>query len=91
MLPLILKINIKEKDNKGFRLWLPLFLIWLILLPFAIVGWVLLIVIGILATPLGHGRKFIFGPIALMRVLFSLRGLKVDVDSADDRVFVEFK
>ncbi len=35
MIPLILKLRIKDKNHKGFGIWLPLFLLWLIVLPIA--------------------------------------------------------
>ncbi len=33
MIPLLLRIRIRKKNHKGVNLWLPLFLIWPIILP----------------------------------------------------------
>ena len=33
MIPLLALVSFRNKRNRGFRLWIPLFLVWLLLLP----------------------------------------------------------
>lgn len=37
MMPLLAFLRIRGRSNRGFRLWIPLFLIWLLLLPLVLV------------------------------------------------------
>ncbi len=87
--PSIMRIKIGEKE-KGFRLWLPLFLLWpvvllvaLLLAPFILVGAVVL-------WPKGWGRPLLLvGPL-LLGLVFALRGLTIDVEDGDERVYISF-
>ena len=38
MLPLVVRVHVLGRAGHGIRLWIPLFLMWLLLLPFRIVG-----------------------------------------------------
>lgn len=38
MLPLMIKINIKNNKNRRFGIWLPLFILWLIIIPLLILA-----------------------------------------------------
>ena len=37
MPPMLMKLHIERRGRRGFSLWLPLFLFWLLMLPIAIV------------------------------------------------------
>ena len=36
MIPFVAVVSLRNQDSRTFRLWIPLFLIWLIVLPIAI-------------------------------------------------------
>jgi uncharacterized membrane protein len=36
MIPLVAVVSLRNQESRTFRLWIPLFLIWLLLLPLAI-------------------------------------------------------
>ena len=36
MIPLVAVVRLRNQDSRTFRLWIPLFLVWLLLLPLAI-------------------------------------------------------
>ena len=36
MIPFVAVVSLRDQDSCTFRLWIPLFLIWLLLLPLAI-------------------------------------------------------
>ena len=38
MIPFVAVVSLRNQDSRTFRLWIPLFLVWLLLLPFRIVG-----------------------------------------------------
>jgi hypothetical protein len=83
MPPLFLRIHVLNTYGREIRLWIPLFLLWLLVLPFAIVVLPVLLIVAVVldVDP--------FSAIAgVMRVLSSLRGSHVEVDSAQASVFV---
>jgi hypothetical protein len=71
-----------NKMRRGVRLWVPLFLVWL-LLPFAVV---LLPVFFVLCAVLDIAPFATLG--AFFAVLGSLNGTHVEVDSPDAAVFI---
>jgi uncharacterized membrane protein len=36
MIPFVAVVSLRHQDSRTFRLWIPLFLVWLLLLPLAI-------------------------------------------------------
>lgn len=37
MIPLVAVVRLRDEDSQTFRLWIPLFLVWLLLVPLGIV------------------------------------------------------
>jgi len=83
MPPLFLRIHVLNHVGREIRLWIPLFLLWFLMLPFAVV---ILPVLLITAVVLDIDP---FPALAsALRILSSLRGSHVEVDSPDASVFV---
>jgi len=36
MIPLVAVVRLRNEDSRTFRLWIPLFLVWLLLLPLGV-------------------------------------------------------
>jgi hypothetical protein len=91
--PYLLKLHIKNPDH-NFGLWLPLFLIWPIVLACLLAAFFILLPFAALTIiftwRLGWWRSVILGIPALCRVFCNLRGMSVDVGGNDGRVEVEF-
>ena len=85
--PSLLVIRIKEKNGKGLRLWLPIFLVWWLIIP------VLLIVPWISKysryEPIEFRSPF-KAAIRLVIAFCSTRGITVSV-KGDDNVYVAFR
>jgi len=83
--PMFLRVRVQD-DKRRIRLWIPL-----------IVLWPLVVVVVLLGTPVlvaarsGHRARsrsvLLAGPL-LLYVLASLRGLRCNVVSGEDRVFI---
>ena len=75
-------------ERRGFGLWLPLFL----LLPLALVVLIILsplILVGILILwPSGRGRRALLVLPAAFRIYCSLRGLRIDIQSGRQSVYI---
>ena len=86
MLPLVVRVHVLGRAGRGVRLWIPLFLMWLLLLPFALIVLPVLFVVCIVVDvdpfpALG----------AIWRVLCGLSGAHVEVEAPDASVFVSVR
>ena len=85
--PILMHLRIRGEE-KGFGLWLPLFL----LLPLALVVFIILsplILIAVLILwPSGWGKRALLVLRAAGEIFCSMRGLKVDVQSGDQCIYI---
>ncbi len=83
-----------RNPRRSLGLWLPLFLLGPIALVFLLAFFLIVLVFAILATiftwQLRWWRPIIVGIPALFRMLWSLRGLSVDVEKDGGKVQVKF-
>jgi hypothetical protein len=89
MIPWNLRLKVK-RDGGGVNLWIPLVVVWILLLPPAIlvfIAWLILRIVGS-ANPEAAGAARIIAASAV--VLWRLGGLKVKVRSAESDVTFRF-
>lgn len=88
--PMLLYMRLESPQRRGFGMWLPLFLVWLILLP--------IVVLAALTAALADAALFLGGAsyhhytLLLLRclsVLGALRGTVVHVHSAETVVEID--
>jgi hypothetical protein len=91
MIPLILKLRIKDKNQRRFGIWLPLFLIWLIVLPLLVLPVPLVLLVALILWPSGKGRLVLYSYIAIFGLIGNLSGLKVDIQSKDSIVYLNLR
>jgi hypothetical protein len=77
-----------QGEERGFGLWLPLFL----LLPVALVVLIILsplILIAVLVLwPSGWGKRALLVLRAAFEVFYSMRGLSIDIQSSNQCVYI---
>jgi hypothetical protein len=84
--PLTATVHVKPRGwRSGIRLWLPLFLFWLLLLPLAILALPFLFVAAII-----FGVRFWASIRSALALLAAFHGTEVEVEKADTRVFINF-
>jgi hypothetical protein len=88
--PQIMILRILDND-KNLRLWLPLFLVYLLATAFALVLAPLVIVAGIILYPFGWGKSLLLAGPYIYNVICNLRGLEVDVHKKHEQFFISFK
>ena len=82
--PLSATLHVKPSGWRfGIRLWLPLFLVWLILLPLVLLALPFLFVAAVI-----FGVRFWSSLRAAGALLTALRGTKVEVENPHTRVFI---
>jgi hypothetical protein len=83
--PLTASVHVKPAGWRfGIRLWLPLFLIWLLLLPLFVLALPFLFVASLV-----FGFRLLRSLGAVMAVLAGFKGTKVEVENPGARIFVK--
>ena len=88
--PSVLRLRI-HTSRRHFGLWLPLFLVWPLLLVLGLVLWPLLLIGAIVLWHRGWGKTLLLGGPALFRLFCALRGLKVEVKQPSEKVLISFR
>lgn len=88
--PLLMRLRVYDRRHR-IGLWIPLFLLFPIVLAIAIILTPLVLIAVILLWPFGWGRPaLVLGP-TVARCLCALRGLEVDVKEGKELVLISFK
>jgi hypothetical protein len=83
MIPLMIVIRIRKQKRNILRLWVPLFLVWLLLLPFILLSLPLVVVV-LMALRMNPFRALKAG----WQLMAGLRGTQVEVDDGSAWVLV---
>jgi hypothetical protein len=83
MIPVWMKVKVLGKDGRKITIPLPLFLVWIIVFALLIAVFPLVLVAGILSYPFGRSKKIFCLYFMIYVLIFSLSGLRVDVDSKE--------
>lgn len=83
MIPMLLTISVRARGVRPIRVWLPLFLIWILLLPFLVLIVPAVMILGAIAR---------LNPLAAVGSLFAvfcaLAGTHIEVEAPDATVLV---
>lgn len=92
MIPMVMSVDVRRRDARRVRFFIPLLLVYLVALPFALLALPFVLVAALVAGIRGTGARWLPACRAAVAALGSLSGLRVDVAShGDDRVFVMFR
>ena len=83
MIPLFVILRIHAHGHRKFGLWLPLFLVWLLLLPLAILL-LAIFVIGCIIARMNPWRVFVAG----WQLLTGLRGTHIEFEQEQNKVLL---
>jgi hypothetical protein len=87
---MLMRLKIVNPEHH-VNLWLPLFLVWIILALVIIIISPLICVLVILLWPWGWGEMLLLLGPAVYRVLCAMRDLSVDIHRPDEEIVVYFK
>ncbi len=84
MIPMFLTISVRAQGTRPIRLWLPLILVWILLLPFLVLIVPAVMILGAIAglNPLAAAGSF-------FAVFCALAGTHVEVEAPDAHVLVQ--
>ncbi|HEY6250703.1 MAG TPA: hypothetical protein VI685_12140 [Candidatus Angelobacter sp.] len=83
MIPLMAVIGFRNYNGRGFRLWIPLFLVWLLLLPLVLV----LLPLAFLALALMKVNP-LRGLQTGWQILTGLKGTHIEIEDGNSLILV---
>jgi hypothetical protein len=91
MIPMIMRIHIVEDNRKKAGLVLPLFVVWLLVLPFIIISIPIVLLAALILWPSGYGKSILLAGPAVFMVVSALSRLHIDVEGKDGRTLIWFR
>ena len=88
MIPMWMNMLIKEEGKRGVKLYIPLILVWIVLFALLLILLPFLLLAALLAWPSGYGRAILVVIPMLLAVIWSMSGLKIHVQSKDKQVYL---
>jgi hypothetical protein len=80
MLPMLVRIGVTQPGRRGFRLWFPIILVWILLAALMILALPFMLLAAFVTLRSGPGVRLLLVYPLLASVLWNLGGLIVDVD-----------
>ena len=80
-----------QSPTRDFWIWLPLFLLWPLVVLAALVMLPLILLTSLVLWPTGWGRTLLFTGPWLFRMFCALRGLVIDVKSGTSWLYFAVK
>ncbi len=90
-IPMIMRIRIKEAEGKRFRLFIPLFLVWLLLFPLLLLAAPFILIAAAVTWKRGYGRILLGIYPLLIAVIGTLSGLHIQVESPDNQTLISIR
>ena len=89
MIPVLFRVSLERRDKRPFRLWLPLFLAWLVVIPLVSVLGPFVLVAARAAKEKSYGRLLVrFYPL-LFSALWSLGGFSFEIEDVKRKLSVQ--
>jgi hypothetical protein len=91
MIPLLMRIHIVEEGKKKVRLILPLFILWLLLLPLIVLLTPFILLAALFLWTSGHGKRILrMGPLIFL-VISALSSLHIEVEGKKNKTLIWLK
>ena len=90
MLPLLVRFKVKEPGRRGFGLWFPVILIWIILAALMLVLLPFMLLAALITIWRGPGLRLLLVYPLLAAVLWNLGGLTIDVGQKEKALLIDF-
>jgi uncharacterized membrane protein YdbT with pleckstrin-like domain len=87
---MIVRFKLKEPGRRGFGLWFPAIVIWVLLAALMLVLLPLLLLAALVTMWRGPGARLLLVYPLLASVLWNLRGLTIDVAQKERALLIDF-
>ena len=85
--PMFLRLRV-QNDKRRIRLWIPLIVLWPLVFVVVLLGTPVALLVAARSGQRARSRSVLLAGPLLLYVLASLRGLRCNVVSGEDRVFI---
>jgi hypothetical protein len=85
-----MKVRIPRESRRPVNLYLPVFIVWLLLFAICLLLLPFLLIGAVFTWQAGHGKIMIFSIPMLFCVLWHLHGVLIDVESENEKIYLEF-
>jgi hypothetical protein len=90
MLPMLVRFKVKEPGRRGFGIWFPVIIIWILLAALMLVLLPVMLLAALVIWPSGPGARLLLVYPLLASVLWNLGGLTIDVDQKERVLLIDF-
>ena len=90
MLPMIVRLKIKEPGSRPFGLWFPAIVTWILLAAIMLVLLPVMLLAALVTWPRGLGPRLLLIYPLVGSVLWNLRGLTIDVEQKERALLIDF-
>jgi hypothetical protein len=90
MLPMIVRFRIREPGRRGFGLWFPAIVVWVLLAALMLVLLPFLLLAALVTWGRGPGPRLLLIYPLIISVLWNLGGLTIDVDQKERALLIDF-
>jgi hypothetical protein len=90
MIPMWMKLRFPSKEKRPVILYVPLFLVWILLLVLFVLILPIWLIASAIACALGFGRTGLALIPLIVSTLWHLKGLEVDVGSRDRMITMKW-
>ena len=90
MLPMLVRFKIREPGRRGFGLWFPVIIIWILLAALMLVVSPFLLLAAVVTWWRGPGARLLLVYPLLVSVLWNLGGLTIDVNQKQRVLLIDF-
>jgi uncharacterized RDD family membrane protein YckC len=91
MVPVLMHLRIRPRGKRGFSLWLPVILVWIILWALMIVLFPLVLLAGLLSWRPGPGPRLLILYPLVFSAVWNLAGLHIETRDKENEVLISFR
>ena len=90
MLPLFMRLKVRPAESRGFGLWFPVILVWILFGALLLALFPFLLLAALLTSLRGPGFALLLVYPLAISVLWNLGGLHVETKNARSEVLIDF-
>jgi len=90
MLPMLMHLRIRRPGRRGFNLWFPVVLVWILAAALMVLLLPLVVLAALWERRMGRGWSILLIYPMLGSVLWHLGGLRIDIGRDEEELFMKF-
>ena len=89
MVPMLMRLDVRNRDRKGVRLFFPVILLWIIVFALLAAALPFVLVAALVTLRRGPGTRLLLFYPAFFGAVFAMSGFRVDIAShGEKKVFI---